>query len=183
MKVQELINVLQKFDVNHTIRLKVKGEYKNVDLVSTGRFINTVEFVVFDDISIEQAEGETMTTLLAGNEIPEARMGLIIKAIGQERFDEIKNEIEKFRKEQQETAVEESDLDEIANALSIVDDTEFDEEADRAAVEKARAEFLVEKLYKGEDLSEAEMERLPAAKKLLGKKAVAAIKKAAESAE
>jgi hypothetical protein len=173
MKVQELINLLQKFDVNHTVRLKIGSEYKNIDDVITGRFVNTVELLNFNDISIEQAEGETMSTMLAKNEISPIREKLIVRAIGQERFDEIRNEITTFFSKQNS---EEESVPEV----TLVEDIEFDEEADRLSVEKARAEILVEKLYKGEELSDAQLEAVSAAKKLLGKKAVSAIKKAVE---
>ena len=175
MKVQELINLLQKFDVNHTVRLKVKGEFKNIDVVTIGRFINTVELAVFDDISIEQAEGETMTGLLAGNEISEDRMRLITRSIGQERFDEIRNEINAFRQKQAE------ENEEILKALEEVPN--FEESFEDEDAEKLEAAEIVKRLYEGEDLDDEELEALPKAKKILGRKAVAAIKKAAESAE
>lgn len=109
MKINELVNFLSKFDENSEVRLLVNGEYLNIEEVIQGRFFSTVELLPPQSISIEQAEGELVTSTMYGT-VTQNREKLIIKAIGQARFDFIKNTVEADKKARSEVAVVSEEL-------------------------------------------------------------------------
>lgn len=109
MKISELKKLLANFDENSEVRILINGEYLNVDEVIQGRFFSTVELLPPQSISIEQAEGELVTSIMYGTVNPN-REKLIIKAIGQDRFDFIKSTIEADKKARESVAVVSEEL-------------------------------------------------------------------------
>lgn len=120
MKISELKKLLANFDENSEVRILINGEYLNVDEVIQGRFFSTVELLPPQSISIEQAEGELVTSIMYGTVNPN-REKLIIKAIGQDRFDFIKSTIEADKKARESVAIEDIVLEDLEDEEVVVE--------------------------------------------------------------